>query len=82
MGYVAFLLMIVNILSKILGFFREILLSYFYGTGEVATAFQLSSIVPYTILGFVISGFAANFIPMYTSVQNSKGKKSSRLFYK
>lgn len=80
MGYVAFLLMVVNVLSKILGFFREILLSYFYGTGEVATAFQLSSIVPYTILGFVISGFAANFIPMYTSVQNSKGKKAADSF--
>lgn len=80
MGYIAFLLMIINIVSKILGFFREILLSYFYGTGEVATAFQLSSIVPYTILGFVISAFAANFIPMYTSVQNNKGKRAADLF--
>lgn len=80
MGYIAFLLMIINILSKILGFFREILLSYFYGTGEVATAFQLASIVPYTILGFVISGFSANFIPMYTSVRNTKGKKACDIF--
>lgn len=80
MGYIAFLLMIINILSKILGFFREILLSYFYGTGEIATAFQIASIVPYTILGFVISGFSANFIPMYTGIQNNRGRKEADFF--
>ena len=80
MGYTAFLLMVVNILSKILGFIREVILSFFYGTGEVATAFQISSIVPYTILGFVISGFAANFIPMYTGIQKEKGRKQADYF--
>ena len=80
MGYTAFLLMIINVLSKVLGFFREILLSFFYGTGEVATAFQIASIVPYTILGFVISGFAANFIPMYTGIQDKQGTKQADKF--
>ena len=80
MGYTAFLLMVINILSKILGFFREILLSYFYGTGEIATAFQISFLVPYTILGFVMSGLSTNFIPTYTSLENKKGRNESDKF--
>ncbi|MFT4451537.1 murein biosynthesis integral membrane protein MurJ [Parvimonas sp. G1425] len=80
MGYTAFLLMVINILSKIFGFFREILLSYFYGTGEIATAFQISLLVPYTILGFVMSGISINFIPTYTSIERNKGKKDSEKF--
>ena len=80
MGYTAFLLMIINILSKILGFFREILLSYFYGTGEIATAFQISFLIPYTILGFVMSGLSTNFIPTYTSLYKSKGRNESDRF--
>ena len=80
MGYTAFLLMVINILSKILGFFREILLSYFYGTGEIATAFQISLLVPYTILGFVMSGISINFIPTYTSLEKREGKETSEKF--
>lgn len=80
MGYTAFLLMVINILSKILGFFREILLSYFYGTGEIATAFQISLLVPYTILGFVMSGISINFIPTYTSLEKREGKATSEKF--
>ena len=80
MGYTAFLLMVINILSKIFGFFREILLSYFYGTGEVATAFQISLLVPYTILGFVMSGISINFIPTYTTIERNKGRSESEKF--
>mgnify|MGYP000850891746 CR=1 FL=1 len=80
MGYTAFLLMVINILSKILGFFREILLSYFYGTGEIVTAFQISLLVPYTILGFVMSGISINFIPTYTSLEKREGKATSEKF--
>lgn len=75
MGYVAFILMVINILSKIMGFFRDILLSYYYGTGEVATAFQISFAIPYTILGFVIQGFSVNFIPTYTGLLKTRGRK-------
>lgn len=80
MGYTAFLLIVINILSKIFGFFREILLSYFYGTGEIATAFQISLLVPYTILGFVMSGISINFIPTYTTIERNKGKTESEKF--
>ena len=80
MGYTAFLLMVINILSKILGFFREVLLSYFYGTGEIATAFQISLLVPYTILGFVMSGISINFIPTYTSLEKREGRITSEKF--
>lgn len=80
MGYTAFLLMIINILSKILGFFREVLLSYFYGTGEIATAFQISFLIPYTILGFVMSGLSTNFIPTYTFLDNERGRKKADSF--
>lgn len=75
MGYIAFILMIINVLSKAMGFFRDVLLSYYYGTGEVATAFQIAFAIPYTILGFVIQGFSVNFIPTYTSLKNEKGRK-------
>lgn len=64
--------MIINVLSKVLGFSERYFCHFFTEPGEVATAFQIASIVPYTILGFVISGFAANFIPMYTEFRINK----------
>lgn len=80
MGYIAFILMIINVLSKAMGFFRDVLLSYYYGTGEVATAFQIAFAIPYTILGFVIQGFSVNFIPTYTSIKNKNGRKYADKF--
>lgn len=80
MGYTAFLLMVINILSKAMGFFRDMLLSYYYGTGEVATAFQIAFAIPYTILGFVIQGFSVNFITTYTDLLSRKGRKYADRF--
>lgn len=56
--------------------FSEILLSFFTEPIEVAAAFQIASIVPYTILGFVISGFAANFIPYVSEFRINKEQNS------
>jgi len=42
----ALLLMIITILSKIMGFARDITLSYFYGASSITDAYLISITIP------------------------------------
>lgn len=76
----ALLIVIITLISKVFGFFREIILSYFYGASDISDAY----LIAYTIPGFIFSligiGIAASFIPMYSSIQRKEGVKSADQF--
>jgi putative peptidoglycan lipid II flippase len=70
----ALLVMITTILSKILGFGREIVLSYTYGASAITDAYLISQTIPAVIFGFIGAGIATGFIPMYSRVLNEQGQ--------
>lgn len=74
------LLMVVTIISKIFGLFREISLSYFYGTGYVADAFLIAFFIPSLILNVITTGISTGFIPIYSSIMNKRGREASDRF--
>lgn len=80
MKRVAFWIIIVSILSKILGFGREITLSYFFGATFITDAYLISLTIPGTIFTFVGTGIATIFIPMYSNILNKKGKEAADNF--
>jgi len=70
----ALLVMIITILSKILGFGREIILSYVYGASAITDAYLISQTIPSVIFSFISAGIATGFIPLYSRILNEKGQ--------
>ena len=58
-------LMATTILSKILGFGRELTLSYFYGTGMYSDAYISALNIPGVIFACIGVAISTSFIPLY-----------------
>lgn len=58
----AILLMILTILSKILGFGRDVTLSYFYGASSISDAYLISLTIPLVIFSFIGIGISTGYI--------------------
>jgi len=70
----AFSVMIITVLSKLVGFAREMVLSYVYGASALTDAYLISQTVPTVIFSFVSAGIATGFIPMYSRILAEYGK--------
>ena len=69
-----------TIISRILGYFRDILIAIFLGTGLIADAFFVAFRIPNTFRRLFAEGtFNAAFVPSYTS-ELIKGKSKSKQF--
>ena len=69
-----------TIISRLLGYIRDILIAIFLGTGLLADAFFVAFRIPNTFRRLFSEGtFNAAFVPSYTSEMN-KGKKSVNEF--
>ena len=67
--------MIITIFSKILGFAREITLSYFYGASNISDAYLISITIPAVIFSLVGTGMATTYIPLYSSIRVKEALK-------
>ena len=76
----AILLMILTIFSKIFGFARDIILSYFYGASNISDVYLISTTIPIAIFSFVGVGISTGYIPMYSKVENKKGTEKANQF--
>ena len=69
-----------TIISRLLGYLRDILIAIFLGTGFLADAFFVAFRIPNTFRRLFAEGtFNAAFIPSYTA-ELVKGKKKSNIF--
>ena len=66
-------LMLLTIFSKVLGFARDISLSYFYGASVISDAYLISLTIPTVILAIIGKGISTGFVPMYTRVESQDG---------
>ncbi|MBZ2174076.1 murein biosynthesis integral membrane protein MurJ [Schnuerera sp. xch1] len=76
----AILLMLITIISKILGFGREITLSYFYGASNISDAYLISLTIPTVIFAFIGTGISTGYIPMYSNIQQKIGENEGNRF--
>lgn len=67
-------------ITKVLGFGREVILSYIYGASDITDAYLISRTIPSTIFSFISAGIATGFIPMYSRILNEKGQLSANRF--
>ena len=63
-----------TIIAKILGFFRELILSYYFGASGLSDAYLISQTIPGTIFQFVGTGLTTCFVPIYFKILKDKGK--------
>ncbi|MFZ7133090.1 MAG: murein biosynthesis integral membrane protein MurJ [Eubacteriales bacterium] len=76
----ALIIMIITLLSKFLGFGRDIFLSYFFGASEISDAYLISLTVPSVIFGFIGVGIATAYIPMQSRMIDEYGEESAFQF--
>lgn len=74
------LIMILSIITKTIGFSRDILLSYFYGVSYISDAYLISVTIPTVIVAFIGTGIATSFVPMYSTILKDRDIKSANLF--
>ena len=76
----ALAIMIITVVSKILGFGREIVLSYFYGASTITDAYLVSLTIPGVIFAFIGAGIGTGFIPMYSRIKHEQGVHEAQRF--
>lgn len=69
----AILLMIVTILSKLVGFGREMVLAYYYGTSNISDAYIIALTIPTVIFAFIGNGISTAYIPLYLKLVKNEG---------
>ncbi len=69
-GSTLIFLMLFSTLSKLLGFIREISLSYVHGISFVSDAYIISIGIPNLVFGFVAVGLLASYIPTYKKIES------------
>ena len=72
--------MLLTIVSKILGFTREIVLAYYYGASNISDAYLISLTIPGVIFSFISVALVTGFIPLYTSILNEQGMAEGNKF--
>lgn len=76
----ALILMILTIVSKIIGFGREITLSYFYGASGVSDAYLIALTIPAVVFAMVGTGINTSYIPIYSSILRNRDYKAADKF--
>lgn len=73
-------LMLVTIFSKILGFGRELVLTYTYGATSIADVYITSTSIPNVLFASVGTALATTFIPLFYEVDKTEGREKSIKF--
>jgi putative peptidoglycan lipid II flippase len=71
------LLMIITIISKVIGFSRDMVLAYFYGTSNISDAYLISLTIPVVIFSFIGAGITTAYIPIYNSIEKKEGENQA-----
>ncbi|MDE0582760.1 murein biosynthesis integral membrane protein MurJ [Planococcus sp. A6] len=73
-------IMFVVIITKVLGFSRDIFLSFFYGADGLTDAYLISTDIPTVFFAFIGMGIAASYIPVYTKIREERGDVAAERF--
>ncbi len=76
----AFILMVLAILMKVIGFSREILISYYYGASYISDAYLIALTIPGTVYTIIGTGLITGFIPMYSRIEREARVEEADVF--
>lgn len=76
----ATLIGVITLLSKFLGFFREMLIASKFGAGWETDTYVVSTTATFLIIGMIAAAFNTVLIPIFSEIDNLYGKKKSSMF--
>lgn len=65
---------LITILSKAIGFFRNIFLSYYYGIGNITDSYMIASSIPRVIFAMIGVSISTTFIPLLTKAREANSE--------
>lgn len=74
------LIMVITVLSKFFGLFRDIALTYFYGATNISDIYLIAQTIPSSLFSIIGAGLATSFIPLYNRLYKEKGDKEASRF--
>lgn len=76
----ALVIMLFTVLTKFLGFARDIVLSNYYGASSISDAYLIALTIPITIFTIIGAGITTSYIPMYNKIQVNKNIDDANKF--
>lgn len=73
-------LMLVIIVAKLIGMFRDVVLANYFGTSNISDAYLIAVSVPTLIFYFIGHSLSTAYIPMYNKIKAEKDEKSAQRF--
>lgn len=64
----------IGLLSKLLGFSREVVLARYFGATEVTDAYLVAVVIPVIVVGALINAITATFIPVFAEYKAKRGE--------
>lgn len=80
MGKLGIVLIFIQIASKIFGFGRELVLSFFYGTSMISDAYLVAFTIPSILFVLISTGITAGYIPIYNKIKKNEGIERAERF--
>ncbi|WP_418753501.1 murein biosynthesis integral membrane protein MurJ [Faecalitalea cylindroides] len=74
--------MIITLVSKCLGFLRDMVLAYCYGANTITDAYYVAQTIPEFLFSLVVQAIAIGFIPIYMDILNDNGEREAFSFTK
>ena len=74
---IAIIIFLSSILSKVIGFYREVLIGQIYGASAITDAFFISLTIPWTLFGVISSGVLSSYLPMYSNIYSKNPKEAN-----
>lgn len=73
-------LIMITIISNLLGFGKDLVLSYFYGASETTDVYLIAITIATAIFSFLGSAVSTSYVPMYRQVELEEGKSEARKY--
>lgn len=76
----ALILIVIAIISKIIGFSRELVLAYFYGASSISDAYIIALTIPTVIFSFFGNAISTGYIPIYNRISKNSSIHEADLY--
>ena len=70
----------ITLISKILGFLRDMVLAYFFGASAITDAYYVAQTIPEFLFSLVIQAISVGFIPIFLEILEKDGKDKAWTF--
>ena len=80
MGKIIIVVIIFNLMSKVLAFFRELSLAYFFGASLLTDAYIVAFSIPTIIFGIIGLGILNGYVPIYNQIKKNSNELMAKKF--